>query len=337
MVVAGHLAAVGIRIDNVRVVRVGRDIAAFAATDRVPVLTPDHALIVAAGNRDSRVVLLGTIHAVGPVVVDSDVIELRGRLVFLLRPGFAAIDRERRAAVVAIDQMPRIARIYPQRVMVAVRGGQQLEILTAVGGAERAGVQHIDGVHGDRIGKNMRVVPGALSEAVIRIDPRPTSAAIIGAENSTLLRFDGRIDTAAVRARDGNADAAQRTGGKTVAFDLLPGDSAVRGTVKSRPGAAARKSPRLTAHLPERGEQGVGIPRVENYIDPTRVAVSEQHPLPGLAAIARSKNSALVVRSERVPERRDEYDIRVVRIDDYGADLTRIDESDVLPCLAGIE
>src|ERR1700730_9113131 len=63
----------------------------------------------------------------------------------------------------------------------------------------------------------------------------------------------------------------------------------------------------------------------------------EQHPLPALAAIAGAEDPALLVRAERVPECGDERDIRVSRINDDGADVPRVAQTEVLPGLAGIE
>jgi len=66
--------------------------------------------------------------------------------------------------------------------------------------------------------------------------------------------------------------------------------------------------------------------RIENDIDPARVAVAKQYALPRLATISRPENSSLLVRSEGVPERRDECDVRVLRVDDDRANVTRVDK-----------
>src|SRR6202043_394230 len=76
VIVACHLTAIGVCVDNLRIARVRRDIAAFPAPDGIPVLTADDSVIVAARNGNGRVVLLRTVHTIWPVVVDGDVIEL---------------------------------------------------------------------------------------------------------------------------------------------------------------------------------------------------------------------------------------------------------------------
>src|SRR2546429_3204559 len=108
--------AVDFGVYVLRVARVGSDVASFAPADLIPVLRADDALVVAAGDGDGAVVLLCAVDAIRPVVVDGDVIELRCRLVVLRSPAPAAIDGNRRAAVVAIDQPPGIAGVDPQRV-----------------------------------------------------------------------------------------------------------------------------------------------------------------------------------------------------------------------------
>ena len=174
----------------------------FRSADRIPVLAADDPRIGAARDRDREVVLLGAVDAIGPVIVDRHVIELCGRLILLLGPGPAAIDGDGCAAVVAVDQSLRIARIDPQRMMIAVRGGQQLEILAAIGRAERAGVQDVYGVERDGVRKDVRVVPGALPEAVVGVDPGPGVAAIVGAEDAAFLRLDGRVEIGRASCRE---------------------------------------------------------------------------------------------------------------------------------------
>src|SRR5882724_5977318 len=127
--------------------------------------------------------------------------------------------------------------------MVAVRRRQQLKILTAVGGAKRAGIEHVYRVDSDRIGEYMRVVPSTLPEAVIRIDAGPMVAAVIGAENAALLRFNRRVDAVAVGSRDRNTNTSEGALREAMPFDLLPVKTTVRGAIEARPRTATRKAP----------------------------------------------------------------------------------------------
>src|SRR5881392_2666006 len=67
VIVARHLPAVGIGVDDLRVARVGCDVAAFAPADLIPVLPADDALVVTAGDGDGAVVLLRAVDAIRPV------------------------------------------------------------------------------------------------------------------------------------------------------------------------------------------------------------------------------------------------------------------------------
>src|SRR5581483_592465 len=264
------------------------------------------------------------------------VIELGGRLIVLLSPGRPAIHRDRRPAVVAVDQAARIARIDPERMMIPVWGGQQLEVLATVGGAEGTGVEHVDGIACDRVGEDVRVVPGPLAKAVVLVDAAPVGTAVIRAEDTALLRFDRCIDALAVCPRDGDADAAQRGSRKPMALDLLPGQAVIRGAIQAGARATAGEAPRLAPHLPQRSEHDVRMMRVESKIDRPRITVTVQDSLPSLAAISCSKDSALLIGAKRMAERGDQHDLRVAGIHDDGADLPGVVQTHMLPGLARI-
>ncbi len=75
-------------------------------------------------------------------------------------------------------------------MMIAMRGRHQVEGFSAVRGAERTGVEHVHDVGRDGVGKYMAVVPGALPETMILVDPSPGIAGIIRAEQAAFGRFD---------------------------------------------------------------------------------------------------------------------------------------------------
>ncbi len=91
MIVPRHLAAVGICIDDFRILGIGRDESALAAPDLEPILAADDSVIVAARDRNRRVVLLRAVYAIGPAVIDGHMIELRRGLVVWRSPRLAAI------------------------------------------------------------------------------------------------------------------------------------------------------------------------------------------------------------------------------------------------------
>src|SRR5207249_8510644 len=103
VVVAGDLAPVLARVDDARLLRVGRHPAARAPAGRVPVALRDPVAGNAARNADVGVVLLRAVAPVGELVVHRHPVELRGRLVVLRRPGPPAVVADGRAPVVAED------------------------------------------------------------------------------------------------------------------------------------------------------------------------------------------------------------------------------------------
>ena len=99
---ARQQAAVAAGVEDVDVPRVGRDVAALAAADRVQLAG------AAARHAGGRVVLLRAAHVIRHVRGREDVVELRRRIV-LIGPALAAVGRHVRAAVVAVDH-PRADR-----------------------------------------------------------------------------------------------------------------------------------------------------------------------------------------------------------------------------------
>src|SRR4029077_8041008 len=93
-----------IGIDDVRIAWIGNDVAAFAAADGVPVAAIDVAVVAARSNADGRVVLLRAVNTIEKIVVGSDVIKLRGRLITLRGPILPAVNGNGGAAIVAVDE-----------------------------------------------------------------------------------------------------------------------------------------------------------------------------------------------------------------------------------------
>ena len=79
-------------VNDVRIARVGDDVAAFAAADGIPIAAIDVAVVAAGADADRGIVLLGAIDSVEKIIVGGDVIKLRGWLVALRGPIFPAVD-----------------------------------------------------------------------------------------------------------------------------------------------------------------------------------------------------------------------------------------------------
>ena len=105
-------------VHNIKISRVGYDVTALTSPNVVPVLAPDVPIVGAARTGDGAVVLLRAVDVIEKLVVSSNVIELRGRLIFLGRPGLPTINRDCGPSVVAVDHALRIIWIDPQSVMI---------------------------------------------------------------------------------------------------------------------------------------------------------------------------------------------------------------------------
>src|SRR5207237_470794 len=126
IVVARDDAQILSGIDDVRIARVGVDVAGLAAADVVPVGEVDGARQAVARPLRSAQVLHRAGDVVGTPAVDRHVIELRNRQ-RRREPGRTAIAGDVYAAVVGSDHPLRIPRIDPDVVVISVR--QSLDVL----------------------------------------------------------------------------------------------------------------------------------------------------------------------------------------------------------------
>src|SRR5205807_6782492 len=94
-VIARHLAAV----DQIRVERIGRDVAVFLRAYRAPLAKGDLAVVAAAGNACRAAFLLAAVDPVRELVVGDDVVKLGSGLVVPGAPGLAAVHGDGRALV----------------------------------------------------------------------------------------------------------------------------------------------------------------------------------------------------------------------------------------------
>ncbi len=136
-------------------------------------------MIAARGDGNCAVVLLRAVDVVGIPIVGDDVVELRGRLIILPRPGGAAVHAHVRAAVIGVDHAAGIRGIDPQAVMVAMRRGNYGEGFAGIVGAIHAGIEDIHRVRALGIGEDVRVIPGALADATLVIHQAPVVAAVV--------------------------------------------------------------------------------------------------------------------------------------------------------------
>src|SRR5207247_6709240 len=245
---------------------------------------------------------------------------------------------DRAGAVVAEDDVLRVARIDPEVVMVAVRALADLrERPAAVCRSERARVQRVDDVPVVRIGEDVRVVESALTDIAARVHQLPRRARICGGEEAPVLGLDQRVHTVRVGARDGDADLADHALRQArVARDLAPGVAAVGRLEQAAAGAAARHLILDAIRLPHCREQDVRIPAIDLDVHGARLAVAEQLPLPRLPAVGALVEAALVARRAVASEVGDEDDVGVRRMDANLRDRVGVGEAGMGPRLAGV-
>ena len=100
--------------------------------------------------------------------------------------------------------------------------------------------------------------------------------------------------------------------------------------------AAAGEGPRGPPPGVEGGVHDVRVRRIEDDVDASVVLVDLQDRLPGLAAVNRPIEPALLVRVPQVAHDRGVYDVGVLRMDGQAGDVARVVQAQVGEALAGV-
>ena len=121
-------------------------------------------------------------------------------------------------------------------------------------------------------GRGVRFIRVDRSPAVV-IRASPMLPGVIRAVEPAFLGLDDRIDAIRIRSRNGDADLAQDSAGKTIALEAFPRHAVIFRTIKSAAWAATGEKPWLPPRLPKRCEHDVRIMRIENDVDPASVLI----------------------------------------------------------------
>src|SRR5262249_35081536 len=170
-------------VDQVRVERVGGDVAVLLDANGVPVAEGDLAVAAAAGDAGRAALLLAAVDPVRELVVGDDVIELGGWLVVPAAPRLAAVDADRGALVGGQQDDLRVVGVDPDGVIVVAAGGalDEGERLAAVGRAVEGDVGDVDDVGVFGIDLDLGEVAAAAPQARVGVDTPPALAGVVGA------------------------------------------------------------------------------------------------------------------------------------------------------------
>ena len=305
LVVARELAHVATAERDVRIFRIDGDVRILAAGHREPVALADKAVVGSAGDRHGAVVLLRPVQAIRLLLVGGHVIELRRGLIALRAPRTAAVHRDRRAAVVAVDKTVRIFRVDPHDVRIPMRYAHWRKRASAVDGAMHREIHDVHGVLVHRIRREAHVIERPHHELLIATGARPRGAGVVGTEHAAqgVLGFDVRVHALRIRRRHRHADLAdQPLRQARIKREFGPAVA----TVGALPQAAASRAgvhpPRRALKLPHRRVHDARVRHVDRQVGGARAVVQKEHLLPRRAAVGGPKHTAIGRRAERMTE-----------------------------------
>ena len=181
VVIPGDLAAIRAGVDDLRIMRIGRDVSAFTSAHRIPIRTIDSTPL-RRRSAYCAVVLLSAINEIREAIVGNHMVELRRRLVPLRSPTCAAIGAYIGSAIVGFNHPVGIVGIDPKPVIVSMRNTNIPESLSAVIGAIHSCIKDVNTIYRARVGKDMRVIKRPLAIATVVVGQGPVFAPVIGAE-----------------------------------------------------------------------------------------------------------------------------------------------------------
>src|SRR5262249_52274531 len=132
------------------------------------------------------------------LIIDGDVIKLRGGLVIPGTPGGAFIRTDADALIGGLNYARRVARIDPDEVIVvaARRSFEHRERLAAVSRTVDRRVRNVHGVGIVRIHGQAAEIPGAGINAGVVGNTRPGRTGIVGSKQPATARgIDERVHT----------------------------------------------------------------------------------------------------------------------------------------------
>ena len=308
-VVTGQQAALAPGVEDVRVLRVGCDVARLAAAcviEEIRRASMEPGQVLPAVRRDTKgaVVLLGPADVIGKIPGDGDVVRLSGGKIDP-RPALPRVQRDRSTAIVGVGDSIRTGGIDPEIVVVAVGIVDVLEGHATVIRPPDAGIEDVDPVLEPRVRIDPRVVEGPLAEFPVLVGEFPGGTTIVGPEDAARVVLDDGPDPVRRRTGRGHPDLADQPPGQPrMPSQFGPGVAPIDGLEEPAPRPAARHRPRRPIGLPETGIEHVGVERIDIEIHRRRRIVPEENPLPVPATVFRPIDAPLGARRVRFAEGR---------------------------------
>src|SRR5664279_2536748 len=338
---ANHAAIDTGGIKNIGITGVGREPSAFASADHKPVTRGNQPVIGSTHDRRAAAVLLRAVNVIGEPVVGDYVIELPDRLVVPGGPRLAVVETDGCALIGANYHARSVLGIDPELVVVvaARRAAHDGDGLAGILRAIERDIRNVDHVGIAGVDGYPVEIPSPAGEASIVVGERPRVAAIVRAIEAGLLAcIQQGIHTLAVRSYS-NTDPSPISIRQSMAGQLCPGGSAVARAIQSsaRPLQRGIGAPRRTVRVPRAGKQNIRSTCRDGEVGDANGGPFVEHVSPGVSAVDRLVNPALVVGAIGVPQHSDVDSVRVVRIDDDATDLAGIMQADIFPGRAAVQ
>src|SRR6185437_8173785 len=157
-------------INDIRVQRIGNDIARFETRGGFPVALSDGRPWSPAFDAHARIVLLRAQDMIGESVVRRYAVDLCRWLIVQRAPVLTAIEADLRTAVIGQDDAAAVVRIYPEIVMIAMRRTHLGEGLAAVQAAHEFDIGTVDRILVRGVDVYPVKIPGALFDILLAID-----------------------------------------------------------------------------------------------------------------------------------------------------------------------
>ena len=349
---AEQVAALRLGDHHVRVGRVHHREEAVARAHVVPVARANPLVRPGVRRRAPRtVVLQAAAHVIRVLHVHADLVELGDRQVAELVPVVGAVPAHRHAAVAAQDQVVRVRRVDPQRVVVQVHAGRRVgsEVAPSVGRPVHAGTAQVHAlgvvgvhpylavIHGTIVGRaqvlpRLAPVGGAVDAVLALALGRPAAEPL---PRRARIGFDQREDHVAVAPVDGQPDPPLVALRQSVG-QLGPGVAAVGCAVDAAAGSAAVEAPGAPSALVRGREERARVRQVHDQVDGAGVVVDVQDLLPRVAAVGRAVDAPLRVGAPQVADRRHVRHVRVPGVDLNARDVVRVGQPQVRPRAPGV-